>query len=235
MRNRIRYSILALVLVVNVVLNVILFLTVKNVENQLSNPAFWITWTVTFPVNILAWVYVFVSTSKAQREDEVNLIPLLRTTVIANIVFLVVGMITMYIPSDKYSWIAALIVELILLVIYIFTLVFISTGVAYIRKSRENTRKKVFYIRDLATDLTAVFSMISDNDALAKVKQLADDIKYSDPMSHESLIDIETEIRMAVNNIVEAAMSNDASTIIENVTLASNKLKFRNTKCAILK
>lgn len=235
MRNRIRNYILVLVAVVNIVLNVILFITVTNVDKQLSNAAFWITWIFTFPLNILFWVYLYISTRNAKDEDEVNLLPLLRTAFIGNLAYLLFGMITMYLPSAKYSWKLALILNIIFMLIYVFFFIFVQYGISYIRKSRETTKKKVFYIRDLASDLVAIYGYISDSETLTKVQALADDIKFSDPMSHESLIDIETELKMIVSEIVNAAMNGDFDTVNKNIVLASNKLKFRNTKCAILK
>ena len=47
--------------------------------------------------------------------------------------------------------------------------------------------------------------------------------------------DIETEIKMIVGEIVSKAMNNEMEGIITKVEEASNKLKFRNTKCKILK
>lgn len=235
MRNRLRNIVLISVLFINIVLSVIIFLTVKNVENQFSNPAFWITWVSTVPINFLFWVFIYFNTAKAHKEDEVNLIPIFSTGFTANVIFIGVCFKTIYLPSDVYSWSTALIVQLVMLVIYAIALAFVTTGITYIRRNREHTRKKVFYIRDLSASLTAVFDSIKDSDTLIKVKQLAEDIRYSDPMSHESLLDVETEIKLAVNRIVEAAMQNDIETINNNVILASNKLKFRNTKCAILK
>ena len=98
-----------------------------------------------------------------------------------------------------------------------------------IERVEAKVQKKVFYIRELQVDI----ELLADNESDAAVKtalaQLAERIRYSDPMSSEQLADLENKISSKVAEL--KATSNK----LEIITELNSLFDERNKKCKILK
>ena len=98
-----------------------------------------------------------------------------------------------------------------------------------IERDEAKVQKKVFYIRELQADI----ELLADNESDAVVKtvltQLAEKIRFSDPMSNEQLADLENKISTKVAEL------KTASNKLEIITELNSLLDERNKKCKILK
>lgn len=104
-----------------------------------------------------------------------------------------------------------------------------DTGRNEIERVEAKVQKKVFYIRELQADI----ELLADNESEATVKtaltQLAEKIRFSDPMSNEQLADLENKISIKVAEL------KTASNKLEIITELNSLLDERNKKCKILK
>ena len=82
-------------------------------------------------------------------------------------------------------------------------------------------QKKVFYIRELQADVELLADKEADTDAKAALTQLAEKIRFSDPMSNEQLADLEEQI--SANG--KAALITELHSLLDE----------RNKKCKIFK
>ena len=98
-----------------------------------------------------------------------------------------------------------------------------------IERVEAKVQKKVFYIRELQADI----ELLADNESDATVKtaltQLAEKIRFSDPMSNKQIADLENKIS------IKAAELKTASSKLEIITELNSLLDERNKKCKILK
>ena len=98
-----------------------------------------------------------------------------------------------------------------------------------IERVEAKIQKRVFYIRELQADI----ELLADNETDATVKtalsQLAEKIRFSDPMSTEQLADLENKITVKVAEL--KTTTNKMEIITELISL----LDERNKKCMILK
>ena len=98
-----------------------------------------------------------------------------------------------------------------------------------IERVEAKVQKNVFYIRELQADI----ELLADNESDAAVKtaltQLAEKIRYSDPLSNEQLADLENKISTKVAEL------KTASSKLEIITELNSLLDERNKKCKILK
>ena len=98
-----------------------------------------------------------------------------------------------------------------------------------IERVEAKVQKKVFYIRELQVDI----ELLADNETNADVKtaltQLAEKIRFSDPMSSEQLADLENKISAKVLELKTAPNK------VEIITELNSLLDERNKKCKILK
>lgn len=104
-----------------------------------------------------------------------------------------------------------------------------DTGRNEIERVEAKVQKKVFYIRELQADI----ELLADNESEATVKtaltQLAEKIRFSDPMSNEQLADLENKIS------AKAAELKTAPNKAEIITELNSLLDERNIKCKVLK
>ena len=98
-----------------------------------------------------------------------------------------------------------------------------------IERVEEKVQKKAFYIRELQADIELLADNESDAAAKTALTQLAEKIRYSDPMSNEQLADLENKISSKVAEL--KATSNK----LEIITELNSLLDERNKKCKILK
>lgn len=98
-----------------------------------------------------------------------------------------------------------------------------------IERVETKVQKKGFYIRELQADV----ELLADNETVSDVKtalmQLAEKIRFSDPMSSEQLADLENKISTKIAEL------NTTSSKMKIITELNSLLDERNKKCKILK
>ena len=80
-----------------------------------------------------------------------------------------------------------------------------------IEKTEEKVKKKVLYIKELQVEVKLIAEKESDDNIKAELLKLAEKIRFSDPMSNEKLVDLETKI---FDKVEELKMSSNKQQII---------------------
>ncbi len=104
-----------------------------------------------------------------------------------------------------------------------------QAGVNEISRVEEKIKVKRAFIQFLQTDIEMLVESETDAETKAALQKLAEKVRFSDPMSHEMLGELESRISAKVEEIKTAA---DKKSLIEEVTTL---LTERNKKCKILK
>ena len=104
-----------------------------------------------------------------------------------------------------------------------------DTGRDEIERVEAKVQKKVFYIRELQADIELLADSETNADVKTALTQLAEKIRFSDPMSSEQLAALENKISSKVAEL--KATSNK----LEIITELNSLLDERNKKCKILK
>lgn len=98
-----------------------------------------------------------------------------------------------------------------------------------IERVEAKVQKKVFFIKELQVDVELLAETETDTCTKATLQQLAEKIRFSDPMSNDALAGIEKAI---TEKVVELKTASDKMTIIQELNLL---LVERNKKAKILK
>lgn len=98
-----------------------------------------------------------------------------------------------------------------------------------VERVEAKVQKKAFYIRELQADIELLADNESDAAVKAALTQLAEKIRFSDPMSNEQLADLENKISTKVAEL------KTVSNKLEIITELNSLLDERNKKCKILK
>lgn len=213
------------------IINLILFLTIK--PEYLATNHFWICWSIAFPANYIAAVGLITYMGCAKKYEDITVPPALLVIGGASVVYVVLNLIFML--SLNANWKTVVILNAIVTVIYIVVLVAMFMATSYINGNAKRQKAKVFYIRDLQNDVDLLISFVSNPELVKRLKNLSEEIRFSDPMSHDSLANIEEELKELVFNMRLAAEENNEEELSKLINQVTAKLKYRNQKCANLK
>ncbi len=126
------------------------------------------------------------------------------------------------------SW-AAVVVCAIIFGLSTICLVSSGIGVREISRVEEKVLEKTFFIKELQANVELIAEAETDNETKTMLKQLAEKIRYSDPVSSEKLADLESRISAKAEGL------KTADNIIESISELNMLLDERNKKCKILK
>lgn len=104
-----------------------------------------------------------------------------------------------------------------------------DAGWGEIERVEETVQRKVFYIKALQADVELLAKQETDPSTQAALLRLAEAIRFSDPMSHEQLTDLEAQLAAKVAELKVAAEKRDI------ITELCSLLEERNRKCKALK
>ena len=116
---------------------------------------------------------------------------------------------------------------------FVFVILLLSTRISAeeIERQDAETAKKVNYINELCLTLSTLKT--DDPELKKKIDNLAEDVKFSDPMSHSDLAETEAEIAYKTNELKSSISDSEKSLVI--VEEIGEMLRVRNERCKMLK
>ena len=212
-------------------LTTIVFLTVPDA--RLDTAAFWIAWSFALPFNFVAAVGLHLWCSLKKGEDIVQM-PVAYTLAGAfGAAYLLVGAIFMYFSIKTVTLL--IIIELILTVAYAIAVMFFLSSADYVKSAQKEKREKRLFIQMLSADVTDCLAKTQDEELKKALNRFADDIRFSDPMSHPSLVGLEGELSATVVAISSKITAGDNEGALSLVRQGEEQLSNRNRRCLMLK
>ena len=194
---------------------------------------FWVCWAFILAafVGQLACAYA-VFQSKSADKMFLN-VPVVRQSYAGAVAMTVIGSVCMLIP-DCPGWIAA--------VLCVLVLGYSAAGVVKAKAAAQmvadmdvRVRTQTSFIRSLTADAEVLLAQAPSDAMRAPLKRVYEAARYSDPMSHDSVCELENRISLAFDAL-RAAVSDGAQAQVED---AAGKLvallETRNAKCRLLK
>ncbi len=189
---------------------------------------FWISYVfsiVSFGLQVIIWKFAF--NSEAPLKSKFLGIPLIHIGLVYLIVQLTAFAIFMALPTTP-GWVAVVISALILGVSAI-CLLGAETGRDEIVRVEEAVHEKIFPTKLIQIDVEMLAKQEADLDTKKALLKLAEKIRFSDPMSNDLLVEIETQLS---NRVAQLKTTNNKITIITDIELL---LTERNKKAKLLK
>ena len=225
---------LIVILILYIVANVVLFVLVDSkCPEQLKNSTFWFVWAMSFIVSYLLNILIVYLAGAKSKSSFVSEMPLYVLMFAGSAVFAISGLIMLF--NTKLDFKVALIIEVIILAVYIIALVLLYRMAKYINANNNHQAQKVANIRNLVADVDFICTCVSDQNLVSKLKNLSEQIRFSDPMSNDSVKDIEMKIEMAIFKMREDAMNNNTADLPKLIDETSNLIKYRNSKVKLSK
>ncbi len=159
--------------------------------------------------------------------------PVLYVSYVLLIVQLCVGFAVMALPMIPY-W-AALIVSALILGGGAILILTVKPSADEIERVGESVSSKVNYIQRIYAKTDVMAKNAGDKALSGELKKLAEDIRFSDPMSNGELYEMECEIEREVDKLGEILARADYGAAPEKIREIRQVLQERNIKCKMLK
>ena len=188
---------------------------------------FWIAYVSTaaaFAAQIIIWR---TALGKETLKSKFLGFPVIHIGIVYTVIQVIAFAVFMFVPTLP-TW-SAIVVCSVIAGISAVCMISADAGRNEIERVEAKVQKKVFYIRELQADI----ELLADNETNADVKkaltQLAEKIRFSDPMNNEQLADLEDKISTKIEEL------KTTSSQLEIITELNSLLDERNKKCKILK
>ena len=159
--------------------------------------------------------------------------PLMYLVYLFAVLYFFIGMKLMRTPFESPK--LSLAVEIGITVVYLIAFLFIAFGVGYISSNQAREKKKIFYISSLKIDVEACIPFVTNAETKKQLEAFAEKIRFSDPMSHESLANCEKELAEAVASITTTLKADGTADVSTEIQHAIALLEYRNQRCLALK
>lgn len=166
--------------------------------------AFWISYAFTvaaFAAQIIIWKAA-LGRSESLKSKFLGL-PVVHISIVYLVVQVVALIVFLFIPTLPI-W-SAVVACAVIAGISAVCMIASDVGRSEIERVSAKVQEKVFYIRELQTDVELLADAETDSATRSALMQLAEKIRYSDPMSDERLENIEGQITAKIAELKSSA------------------------------
>lgn len=156
--------------------------------------------------------------------------PIAKIGAIYGLVQLIAGVIFMALAAWVPAWVAVL-VYAIALGVAVIGLISVEAVVSEIHIQDEKLRKDVSLMRSLQSKVNQMAAQSED----AAIKALADEFRYSDPVSSEAIGEAEADLSAAVDELQSSYVDGDSEAVAKLCRKVSALLAERNRLCKLNK
>ena len=204
------------------------FLEIIRVVIQIKTATFWIAYVFT-AVAFVAQIFIWKTALGKEETLKSKFLgfPVLYIAIVYAIIQMAAFAVFLFVPAFP-AW-SAIVVCPVIAGVSAICMITADVGRDEIKRVEVKVQKKVFYIRELQTEVELLATAETDVDIKTALAQLAEKIRFSDPMSNEQLADLENKISAKVLELKTAANKKE---VIAEITLLLDE---RNRKCKFLK
>ena len=197
----------------------------------LKTATFWLSWVFTLLSFAVAGYAIYNSMMRnPDAKSRFYGFPIARIGVIYLIAQIVVGGIFMALGHILPWWLATVLFTIGLAVAGI-GLVSAEAVVDEIKVQDETLKKSVSLMRALQSKVGQMATMCEE----PAIKALAEELRYSDPVSSEAIADAEADLSAAIDALQQAVVEGDSAAIAQLCRKASLLLAERNRLCKLNK
>lgn len=216
-----------------VLFNVIAFVSggVENLEKYTTS--FWIGYVfinIAFGGQLICAIPAFKIKNLQKLFYNISLISLSWTGLIISFI---VGGLCMLVSIVPY-WVGAIVCAIVLAFVAIGV---IKAGVAADAVSviDDKIKEKTFFIKALTVDAENLIAIAQNDEIKAECKKVYEAIRYSDPVSHDALATLESQITIKMSELEDVIKANDIDAVKALATEVIILVDNRNKKCKLLK
>ena len=209
----------------------VLYILIAFLIPFVHTATFWVSFVFTliaFAVVAVAIYIAFIKNPNAR--SRFYGFPIAKIGVVYGAVQMIAGLVFMALAAFAPVWVAVL-VYAIALGAAVIGLVSAEAVVSEIHVQDSKLKKDVALMRALQSKVN---QMASHSEG-ADIKALADEFRYSDPVSSDALAEVERDLSAAVDELQSAVIDGDAKAVAQLCRKASTVLAERNRLCKLNK
>jgi len=219
----------ASIFIILAVFNVVVFVIPFN-----KGGGFWSGYGFSMLAILLSAAVSFYAFDREGLKSKFYGVPLISVAWFYLVIQVIVGLIEMGLDFIPIPFQFGIALNTILLGACLIGLITVEVGKEEIERIDAQVKEKVFYIKSLQADVESLTGRASD-DMKKLLKDLAETIRYSDPMSSPQLSAIENKIEAKAAGLTEAVGNADGGGIKALCNELQQLFAERNRKCKILK
>lgn len=200
-----------------------------------KTPTFWLAYIFSV-IAILFQVYVY-KISFADAEDVKSKFygfPIARVGIIYLIVQLLLSLVEMILAAIVPTWVA-IVINILPIAFAIVGCIAAETLRDEIVEQDNKLKKNLNNMRNLQSMSASLVGMCSNDEMKEMVQKLADDFKYSDPVSSEQTTEIENDLNIQLKELQKALIDGDYESAKTFCGKLLSDLSERNRICALNK
>lgn len=211
-------------IVVLIVFNLIAFLVPVT-----HTVTFWLGYSFATLSTLLLLTTLLILFSKKTKETKFLNLSLSNIAWIYFVLQMVLSLMQIF--GIAFSYMQSLITNTILSALFLILVISAYAGISTVSESEKETSHKIFYLKEIQTDL---YLLHSDNNNISiKIKELIEMVRFSDPMSHSMLRELESEIKKKCNSLKEyIGIPEMANKLCDELKLL---IEERSERCKLLK
>lgn len=213
--------------------NVIAFVSVGWAGQEKYTVSFWVGYILiiaAFLVQLMVSISVF--NSKNAKELFHNL-PILKKSLSMLIVSFIFGG-AFILLSPLAGWVV-LTLYMIILVASTLSIVKTTIAVREVERIEEKVETQTFFIKSLIVDAESLMTRAKSEAVKAECKKVYEAVRYSDPMSHDALASVESEIAIKFAKLTEAVAEDNVQAVTDAARDVVILVGDRNKRCKLLK
>ncbi len=215
-----------------VVYNVSLFMIAGFVHGA----TFWTSYAMMIVAFITAGItFLITILGKSEPKDAILKMPIFIHSIAYFLIELIVSSVFMVLGYSMPLWFVGLPIQLIIFVVHIAILCSSFFVKGHIIAVDNNIKDKTNFIRLLKVDVDLIAENAVDPEVHQAFVSLSEQVRYSDPMSHESLFELEKQILECLAFAKRCVEQGKNEAALKNCEIASRMLFERNEKTKVLK
>ena len=131
-------------------------------------------------------------------------------------------------------WVGVIVCAIVLAA-NVLSVVKATAAIGEVERVDEKIKIQTFFIKALTVDADTLMASAKSEVVKAECRKVYEAIRYSDPMSHDALSTVESQIKIKFDELLEAVKVDNA----EKVAVIADELVIligdRNKKCKLLK
>ncbi len=233
-RGIVSISVLAMIFIVY---NICLFVIDGFVTGFYNGPCFWTSYAMMILAFIVVGAALLITTlMKAEPKDAFLRLPIFYHTIIYFVLELIASIAFMIIDVfAPYLWFVGVPVQLIMLAVFVAIIISSFFVKSHIQNLDNQVKDKTNFIRLLKVDVDMIAENATDEEVRSAFVGLSEQVRYSDPMSHESLFELEKQILECLSFAKRCVEQGKNDAALKNCEIASRLLFERNEKTKVLK
>ncbi len=161
--------------------------------------SFWISFAFANVGILLAYFIAYLSVKSAKKlADWVFSFPIIRWCAIYAVVEILTALLFMIIEA---SWQVVFVPQFLLMIFFLVLALPCFLQKSHVEDVKKETAYKVSYIRQMHAKLLVLIPRTEDAELKKTIEKAADMLRHSDPMTADSLIEIEQKLIITINQI----------------------------------